>query len=220
MKLLHGIMKKRFQLTTDGHKPYLDAVDKHFFGTIDYSVNHKIYKSTKKDSKSQVKGEHQFNPQRCVASHKRIISGEPIRALITTSHIERQNGTIRAFIKRFARATGAFSKKYENHLHSLALQFMYYNFCRIPHYFFNINSSCDLSSNNRRNSDFNWFDNVMLWATKPMKMGFIKTTQNRVVFFFSWGVDFLCPSINLLLACYSNVKVYTPTYMCELKRLL
>jgi IS1 family transposase len=106
---------ERFQLTTDGFIPYISAVENVFGGDIDYGMLVKNY-----DNRSHYAG-----------ADKRIISGHPQGKHISTSYIERENLTLRMHNKRFARKTNAFSKKIENHKHSLALFYMYYNFCCI-----------------------------------------------------------------------------------------
>jgi IS1 family transposase len=121
---LAGRLANRVQLTTDGHKPYLEAVEEAFGADIDYAMLIKIY------------GEGPTSPGRyspgvCVGAEKRRIEGRPDADHISTSYAERANLTIRMHDRRFTRLTNAFSKKAENHAHSVALNFMYYNFVRI-----------------------------------------------------------------------------------------
>lgn len=113
----------RIQLTTDGYKVYLEAVENAFGGDIDYAMLVKIYESSQEETR--------YSPALCMASERRTINGNPDPNYISTSYIERQNLTMRMNIRRFTRLTNAFSKKVENHAHHLALHYMYYNFCRI-----------------------------------------------------------------------------------------
>ena len=122
---LKGRLANRVQLTSDGHRPYLQAVEDAFGADIDYGVLFKIY------GKELLKGESRYSPPACIGARKRKITGKPDRKLISTSYVERQNLTLRMNNRRFTRLTNAFSKKIENHKHSVALHFMHYNFCRI-----------------------------------------------------------------------------------------
>jgi IS1 family transposase len=117
----------RVQLTTDGHKAYLSAVEEAFGADIDYAQLVKFY-GEPTGLKPQ---ERKYSPNECTGSMKVWISGEPVKELVSTSHVERQNLTMRMGMRRFTRLTNAFSKKIQNHLHMLALYFVHYNFCRI-----------------------------------------------------------------------------------------
>jgi IS1 family transposase len=121
---LAGRLAHRVQLTTDGHKPYLKAVAEGFGEDIDYAMLIKIYGG---DSE----GEKRYSPAVCNGSKKETKIGSPDAKHISTSYIERQNLTMRMQMRRFTRLTNAFSKKIENHVASIALHYMHYNFVRI-----------------------------------------------------------------------------------------
>ncbi|MCX5815688.1 MAG: IS1 family transposase [Proteobacteria bacterium] len=124
MNDLAGRMTNRVQLTTDGHKMYLDAVDDAFGPDIDFSQLIKMYGTP-------IENETRYSPAQCIGTAKRVIQGNPDLKLTSTSYVERQNLTMRMSMRRFTRLTNAFSKKIENLAHAVALHFMYYNFCRI-----------------------------------------------------------------------------------------
>ncbi len=115
----------RVQLTTDGHAPYLVAVDRAFEGSIDYAMLVKIYGQ---DPEPQ----RRYSPAVCTGTETTVIAGDPDPAHIATSYIERQNLTMRMNMRRFTRLTNAFSRKIENHAAAVALHFQFYNFAR-PH---------------------------------------------------------------------------------------
>jgi IS1 family transposase len=121
---LAGRLAHRVQLTTDGHKPYLTAVEDAFGSEIDYAMLVKIYGAERA-------GEARYSPAQCMGARKATITGTPDKAHISTSHTERQNLSMRMGMRRFTRLTNAFSKKVENHEHMVALYFMHYNFARI-----------------------------------------------------------------------------------------
>jgi IS1 family transposase len=99
-------IKNRVQITTDGHRVYLDAVENAFGADIDYAA-------------------------KCIGCDLKVVSGDPDPKYVSTSYVERQNLTMRMHMRRFTRLTNGFSKKADNHRHSVALHYMFYNFCRV-----------------------------------------------------------------------------------------
>ena len=122
---LRSRLANRVQLTTDGHKAYLEAVEGAFGGDVDYAQLVKMYDEPKEKSATR-----RYSPGECTGIKRRVVEGNPDKQFISTSFIERQNLTMRMNIRRFTRLTNAFSKKFENHMHSVAIHFMHYNFCR------------------------------------------------------------------------------------------
>lgn len=118
-------LSNRVQLTSDGFKPYLEAVEDVFGGEIDYAQLVKIYGPVKTD------GARRYSPAPFVSCAQRSISGRPDPAHISTSYVERQNLTMRMHMRRFTRLTNAFSKKFISHVHMVALYTVWYNFIRI-----------------------------------------------------------------------------------------
>jgi IS1 family transposase len=123
MQDLKGRLSNRVHLTSDGYKPYLQAVENAFGDDVDYSMLVKLYGDTSE-------GQKRYSPAQCVGARKEVIRGNPDKKHISTSFAERQNLNIRMGNRRFTRLTNAFSKKLENHFYALAIYFMHYNFVR------------------------------------------------------------------------------------------
>jgi IS1 family transposase len=117
-------LASRIQLTTDGHKAYVEAVADSFGADIDYAMLVKLYGEERS-------AEVRYSPAVCVGTKVEPIMGNPDRKHVSTSYVERQNLTMRMHMRRFTRLTNGFSKKLENHIAAISLHFMYYNFCRI-----------------------------------------------------------------------------------------
>ena len=124
---LKSRLANRVQLTTDGHKVYLWAVEDAFGAEVDYAMLVKLYGQ-------EPEAETRYSPAKCIAAEPHIIQGNPDKTKISTSFAERQNLTMRMSMRRFTRLTNAFSKKIENLEYAVALHFMHYNFAR-PHFY-------------------------------------------------------------------------------------
>jgi IS1 family transposase len=120
-------MASRIQLTSNGHQPYLRAVDRVFGDEIDYAMLVKLYGSDGNPNRPEAR----YSPGKCNGARSRRISGSPDAAHISTSYAERANLSMRMGMRRFTRLTNAFSKKLENHCAAIALYFMHYNFARV-----------------------------------------------------------------------------------------
>lgn len=125
MKDVAGRMAHRVQLTSDGLKSYISAVDKAFGIEVDYAQLVKQY------GHGETEGPSRYSPAECIGCKRDWIAGCPDNEHVSTSYVERANLTMRMRMRRFTRLTNAFSKKLENHIHALAVYFMHYNFVRI-----------------------------------------------------------------------------------------
>jgi len=118
-------LRGRVQLTTDGYRAYLEAVEDAFGSEIDYAMLVKLYGT------DPAAPETRYGPAKCLGCRRDAISGRPDPAHVSTSFVERQNLTMRMSMRRFTRLTNAFSKKVQNLEHAVALHFMHYNFARV-----------------------------------------------------------------------------------------
>lgn len=125
MEDLASRLTTRIQITTDGHRAYAEAVEGAFGMDVDYAMLIKLYgaPSDKYDTR--------YSPSECIGIRTATMCGAPSPEHISTSFVERQNLNIRMGLRRFTRLTNAFSKKFENHCHMVAIYHAYYNFCRV-----------------------------------------------------------------------------------------
>ena len=121
---LRDRLANRVQLTSDGHKAYLEAVEGAFGGDVDYAMLVKMYGATSESAKGR------YSPAECTGARKVPVEGSPDPKHISTSYAERANLTMRMQMRRFTRLTNAFSKKFENHMHMVALYTVWYNFVK------------------------------------------------------------------------------------------
>lgn len=119
------VSSERVQITTDGHNAYLRAIEEAFGSDADYATLEKVYRTDPAAKAGR------YSPPVCIGAKKCVVEGEPDMAKVSTSYVERSNLSIRMQNRRFTRLTNAFSKKFQNHVHALALYFAFYNFCRI-----------------------------------------------------------------------------------------
>ncbi len=118
-------LSNRVQITSDGHRAYLQAVDDAFGWEVDYAMLVKMYGGTTTED------QRKYSPADCIGCKQEAIKGNPDPDHISTSYAERANLTMRMQMRRFTRLTNAFSKKVDNHAHAVSLHFMWYNFGRV-----------------------------------------------------------------------------------------
>ena len=119
-------LSNRVQITTDGLRAYADAIEGSFGADVDFAMLVKLYGEPKTDSP-----ERKYSPSECIGTKTYVISGDPDTDHISTSHVERQNLTMRMHMRRFKRLTNGFSKKFENHVWMVAIYTVFYNFVKV-----------------------------------------------------------------------------------------
>lgn len=119
------IVSERVQITTDGHSAYPGAIEEAFGANVDYATLEKIYRT------DPLAKQGRYSPPICIGAKKKAVEGKPDMAHVSTSYVERSNLSIRMQNRRFTRLTNGFSKKFQNHVHALALYFAFYNFVRM-----------------------------------------------------------------------------------------
>lgn len=117
-------LRHRVQITSDGHRPYLEAVEAAFGGDVDYAVLQKLYGADPEN-------ERRYSPAKCIGIDCRIVQGDPNPKHISTSFVERQNWSVRTSMRRYTRLSNGFSRKLENHAAAVALNYFAYNFIKI-----------------------------------------------------------------------------------------
>ncbi len=164
-------LANRVQMTTDGHRAYLEAVEGAFGADVDYAQLIKIYGNAPESRKGR------YSPADCTGIRKRNVEGEPDQKHVSTSYVERQNLTMRMHMRRFTRLTNAFSKKFENHAHMVALYTVFYNFCRI-HKTLRVSPAMEAGLSNTLR-DMEWIaDMVEAAAPKPGRPKTYKKKEN------------------------------------------
>lgn len=124
MEDLKERLANRVQITADGHRAYVEAIEGAFGEDVDFAQLVKLYGPSPAPA-------GRYSPAQCIGARKKTRTGNPDLAHVSTSYVERANLSIRMGNRRFTRLTNAFSKKIDNHVHALALYFAFYNFCRI-----------------------------------------------------------------------------------------
>lgn len=166
-------LANRVQLTTDGHNAYLGAVEEAFGDDVDYAQLVKLY------GEAPAGPERRYSPMECVGARKRRVKGRPDEAHVSTSHVERQNLTMRMSMRRFTRLTNAFSKKWENHVHAIALYFFHYNFCRI-HKSLRVTPAMEANLTDRVWSFDDLIEKIDEMTPPPAKRGPYKKRESKI----------------------------------------
>lgn len=117
-------LRHKIQLTTDGHRPYLDAVEAAFGGDVNYAMLVKLYGADPEN-------ERRYSPAKCIGAIPIVVTGRPDPSHISTSFVERQNWTVRTSMRRYTRLSNGFSRKIENHMAAVAINYFAYNFIKI-----------------------------------------------------------------------------------------
>ena len=117
-------LTKRVQITTDGHRVYLNAIENAFGMDVDYAQLQKIYGAV-------IENETRYSPARCIGCEMKVVSGDPNPRHVSTSFVERQNWTVRTTMRRYTRLSNGFSRKLDNHAAATALNYFAYNFIKI-----------------------------------------------------------------------------------------
>lgn len=169
--LRNRVATDRIQITTDGHNAYLRAIEEAFGADADYATIEKIYRTDPAAARGR------YSPPVCIGTKKRTVEGNPDPRHVSTSYVERSNLSIRMQNRRFTRLTNAFSKKFENHVHALALYFMFYNFCRI-HKTLKVTPAMAAGITDRLWSLADIAERIEARAPKPGKRGPYRTKGN------------------------------------------
>jgi IS1 family transposase len=171
---LRSRVTTRVQLTTDGHRAYLEAVEEAFGAEIDYGVLANLY-----GAETGGQGhERKYSPSECIGARKQTITGNPDPKHVSTSYTERHNLTMRMSMRRFTRLTNAFSKKVDNHCHALALYFVFYNFVR-RHQTLRVSPAMAGGTSDRLWSMEDIVALIDATATEPKKRGTYKPRQPK-----------------------------------------
>ena len=165
----------RVQLSTDGHRAYLEAVEDAFGADVDYAMLVKLYGQPEDELERR-----RYSPGRCVGVRKIYVSGSPNMDEASTSYVERHNLTMRMSMRRFTRLTNAFSKKVENHAHAVALYAVWYNFMR-PHTSLNRQTPAQAAGIARRKLDMRWLvERIDRLAPKPKRGPYKKRSSGQL----------------------------------------
>lgn len=173
-------LKHRVQLTSDGHRPYLDAVEQAFGADVDYAMLVKLYGSDQEN-------ERRYSPAQCIGAVPTVITGRPDPDHISTSFVERQNWSVRMSMRRYTRLSNGFSRKIENHMAAVAINYFAYN-CIKVHRTLRVSPALEAGVTNRL------FDVIDLiksaaWPTPRARTIRVRARQGNSVHYscWSWG---------------------------------